>query len=48
MSRDHPPREWADPEECPVEGCSTTRYTSLGMGYHLLREHTLLRRAVVR
>jgi hypothetical protein len=34
-----PPTSWIDPRECPCKGCDETRFTSLGMDYHLIRDH---------
>ena len=36
-----PPTRWRDPAACPREGCDTTRYTPLGMAFHLLDEHSV-------
>lgn len=27
------------PDDCPVDGCETERFSRVGMEYHLLREH---------
>ena len=34
-----PPTEWFEATECPRPGCSETRFTSIGMDLHLLRDH---------
>lgn len=34
-----PLKGWANPGKCPRQECEETRYTSLGMEYHLLRDH---------
>jgi len=33
------PNPLVDPRECPRDGCEETRLTSLGMDYHLIRDH---------
>jgi hypothetical protein len=34
-----PPAPWWDAYECPREDCEETRYTNLGMDFHLVHDH---------
>ena len=27
------------PDECPISGCDESRYSRIGMEYHLIRSH---------
>jgi len=34
-----PPSDWFEATECPRDGCEQERFTSLGMDFHLIRDH---------